>query len=318
MSKKITGFYPDIKPHISPSAFQAWHRQRSSFIKSYFKGEKIPENSAMRAGTKIHALIEGGFLPADNRFENNESEMVVQLSNGVEMLGIPDSYGKHDGTINFVDYKTGKENKWSAEMLASDLKMLATAWLVWHVTGRLDEGVVGILEWIGTEWNGEELVPIDEPHASYSYHYTKEALEKAEKSILKTTKEVNEEYKNFGKSTEEHIDRADTEDYAKLEEQKKEIEIKQDAIKERILDQMVMGSVKSFKTELGTFSVTVRKSYKYPDKLEAEHDGKKYTLEGVTKISAAMSAAKKNYELENEPDSTSKSIGFRAKAVKKK
>jgi len=311
-------FYPDIKPHISPSAFAQWHRQRSAFIRSYFKGEKTPETAAMRDGKKVHALIEGGLLDATHRFEHHEQELVIELPNQVKVLGYPDSYSTaKDGVASFVDYKTGEENHWTREELASDLKMLCTAWLVWKTTGE-PALVNGYIEWIPMEWDGKERVPVEDgEHKIFDVVYSSESLMDFEKTLIRTIDEINAEYPKFLESTDGFISPEDCAEYAQLELQKKEIEEKQKAIKERLQEQMQFGGVNTYQSDFGTFYITEKKTYEYPTTLRVDYKDMGLVLEDAEAISAAASAAKKNYELEAEPKSVTKSVGFRAKKEKK-
>lgn len=309
-------FYPDVKPHISPSALSAWHRQRSLFVRSYFKGEKSPETSAMKAGTKIHGLIEAGFHKATYIFKNPEAELSFPFrETGVLVLGKPDSYELKDDTAYFVDYKTGRENHWTREELATDLKMRTTAWLVWQATGK-PEKVYGYLEWIGTQWDGKEIVPTGETD-SVEYCYSREEMEDFENTIQKTIDEVNEAYPIFLQSDNSLVDEEDVEEYARLQEEITEREAKQAEIKERIGEQLTVGNCQSFESVFGTFYFTERKTYKYPDDLPVNlGDGKLITLKEAEDVSTAASVAKKNYEGQHDPVSTSRSIGFRAKKSK--
>lgn len=312
-------FYPEVKEYISPTAFAMWHRQRSSFVRSYFKNDKSPETAAMRAGTMIHGLVQGGLLEVLKRYDHHERELSVVLPNGVKVFGKPDSFGDTvliDKAAYFVDYKTGKENKWTKPELAADLKMLCTAWLVWNATGK-PESVTGFIEWIGTEWNGSELVPTNEDHVLIDAVYSDAKLREFEAVLLKTIDDVNEEYPRFLVSTDSFIDLGDCALYADLERQIKALEKEQKVIKDRIAEQMQFGGLPSFPSEIGTFYFTERKTYDYPDELEFQlEDGQRLTLEEGERISAALSAAKKGFELMNAPKSVSKSLGFRAKKGK--
>lgn len=312
-------FYPDIKPHISPSAFQAWHQQRSLFIRSYFKGEKTPETSAMKAGKKIHAMIEGGFIPAIHRFSAREKELVVTLPSGVNVLGIPDSHeeGVVAETVSFVDYKTGRENGWTREQLAVDLKMRVTAWLVLQANPGAQQARA-IIEWIGTEWNGAELVPVDQPHECIEYTFTKEDLFEFDTIIASTIEDINVAYEQFLESVStDFVEEADVLEYAELEAQAVEIEKKQKAIKDRIAQQLEFAGKYNYDHPLGSFYFTMRRTYEYPPELEfITESGARMTVQQGEEISLAMGSAKKNYELDHEPASISKSISFRAKKKK--
>lgn len=311
-------FFPDIKPHISPSSLAAWHNQKSLLIRSYFKGEKSPKISAMKFGKKVHALIEGGFLKVNKHYASNELELSVPIKDGVQVLGIPDSFQGFGDFAEFVDYKTGKEDNWTNEMLATDLKMKCTAWLVWVTTGHPDQ-VTGHIEYIQTKWNEttKEYEVLDKESVLSAVHiYSAQDLEAFTEIIAKTIDEVNEEYTKWLKSTSALVSEDDCQAYAELEAQKKEIEEKQKEIKERIDGQMSFGGVKSFESERGTFYVIERKTYDHPSNLTAQFGNKTFTLAESEAIDKAMSVVKKEWELTAEPKSISRSLGFRAKKTK--
>lgn len=298
-------FYPDIKPHISPSALANWYTARSMFVRSYFIGEKTPETSAMKAGKKIHALIEGGMLEVKHWFANREGELTFHIPGreNVLALGFPDSYelGGYEGqSAFFVDYKSGKENTWDAAKLAGDLKMKMTAWLVWNATGK-PEGVVGYIEYIPTQWNAltREIEPTGgESVVAGECIYTAEEMEAFTAVIIKTIEEVNVAYEEWKNSTDEFVDQNAVAEFAQLAQEVAERETLMEVLKERIGDQMSMGGKETLPTPFGSFYFTARKTYTYPDELEK-------------KISE-VSAAKKKFETENEPSKITKSLSFRA------
>lgn len=322
-------FYPDVKPHISPSALATWHNNRSSFITSYFKGIHTPETAAMKGGTKIHGLLEGGFLTATKRYGNEEKELVWDLGDtGVKVLGKPDDYGYQDPSVQdlaaFVDHKTGGDSVWTKAELAADLKMRTTAWLVWKQMGKPEKGVIGYIEWFGTKWDGEtkEVVPTNEDHAVFHYHYTVAELVAFEEIIAKTVADVNAAYDRFMSGTDTFVDEELCREYAELDAQAKALEEqhitplkeRMDAIKETLTEQLAFGGVQSHETGFGTFYFRDTKKYEYPDDLEFQtEDGALMTLAVGEQVATAMSAAKKHYELSHEPADVRRSLQFRAK-----
>ena len=310
-------FYNDIKPHISPSALDNWVNSRSQFIRSYFSGVKTPETASMKTGKQIHALIEGGMLDAKHKFQHNE-QVLEFFAEKYKVLGIPDSFStEEDGkTAVFVDYKTGKENNWDKNKLASDLKMKTTAWLVWSFYGRMLP-VVGYIEYIPTRWNeitreieltgGESIV-------AASISYPSEELEAFTAVILKIIGEINEEYPKWLESSADFVNQEDAAEYARLNAQVAELETKMDEIKERIAGQLDFGGARTAETSFGTFYFTERKTYDYPKNLPIQ--GGILTLEETDLIAAAVKAAKTKFETENEPKSISRSLAFKAKKKK--
>lgn len=312
----MSNFYPTTKPHISPSAFATWHNQRSAFIKSYFKGEKTSETTAMKAGKMLHKLIEMDMLPVEWRFNNFERTITHHIVDGVQVLGIPDSHlTSSEEIVAFVDYKTGKENTWTSEKLATDLKMLCTAWLVFKENPNAKE-VHGVIEHIETEWNGTELVPTETEHACIKHIYTRDTLIAFEDILKKTIADINIAYQEYlqNQGGEVLIDVEDCAEIARLETEIKALEAKQDELKTRVMEQMSFGGQRSFASDYGTFSITERKTYDYPNDLQAQTEsGQVVTLQFAEEVDAAMSAAKKNYVLDKEPKSISRSISFRLK-----
>lgn len=327
-------FYPNVKAYISPSALATWLNSRSSFIGSYFKGKKFEGNSATEAGTKIHGLIEGGFLKAEKVFGNGEQEIMTPFRfSGVNVLGRPDDYGFYDEKKDlavFVDYKTGKDSEWNKAELAGDIKMRATAWLVWNKLGKPEKGVIGYLEWFGTKWNDEtkELVPTNEDHAIFHCKYTADELADFEEVIEKAIKDINTTYDKLMNSDTGFIDEELIKEYAELdakvkkfkdeyENKAEEFEGRMDEIKETIGGQLEFGGLLNHETPFGTFYFKEAKKFEYPDSLEFQTEsGNVMTLAVGEEVSVAMSAAKKNYELTHTPDEIKKTVQFKAKKTK--
>jgi hypothetical protein len=307
-------FYPDIRKHCSPSALEAWIHNRSYFVRSYFEGEKSPETAAMAGGKKIHMLIEAGLIQAQNVYDLHEQEIRIPIGEGIEFMGIPDSREAKakKGEIHFVDYKTGKANSW-AEKLPSDVKMRATAWLVWKAAGEPAK-VHGHIEFIQTTWDAaaKEVVPIEDAKSeTISITYTAGELEEFGKAILKAVQEVNAFYEKWKEKTDVFINREDVARYAELKTQIAKLEKDVEEVADRVFQQMEFGGISSLPTDLGTVYITERKTYEYPLELDFKVGKKKYTIEEAAEVDAAAKAAKKNYEMIAEPKETKRSIGFR-------
>lgn len=317
-------FYPNVKEWISPSALASWYNARSLFVRSYFLKEKTPETSAMKAGKQIHALIEAGLLEVKHKYEHREKEVKIthtlrtgKLERKMCVLGIPDSFERHwtgakegEGepydVAYFVDYKTGRENTWDDVKLAGDLKMKATAWLVWCATTNEDtppaRRVVGYIEYIPTQWNAStrEIEPTGgESVVAGEITYTSEELEAFTEVLSRTITEINVAYEEWLESTDEFVNQNDVADYAQLDQEVKEREVKMALIKERLADQMGMGGKETLATPFGSFYFTSRKTWTYSEELE--------------KKIADTAAKKKKWETENQPSKVTKSLSFRAK-----
>jgi len=317
-------FYPGKKEGLSPSAIQAWIENRSSFIKSYFLEDRIQDTAAMSAGKKIHKLIEAGLMPAKKVFTVSEKEIRIELAPGRVMRGFPDSHEElteeeiadQKGTnnlIEFVDYKSGKANEWE-QKLGTDIKMKATAWLVWMKNDK-PANVRGYIEYFATQWDPEtrEIVPIEGVDSElietvYSYGELDEFTE----VILKAFKDINEFYIKWLDRTDKFISEKDLEDYISLRNKKEKIETEMGEIAERILEEMNFGGITTHKTPIGTFYITERKTFEYPEKMILDNGMDLVTTEEqVDALDKSIKKAKKNYELIAEPVTTSISMGFR-------
>lgn len=314
-------FYHEKKEHMSPSAMATWFTSKANFVKSYFEGEKGPTTKAMEGGTVIHRLIEAGLIPAKHVYAMAEPELKFPVpGSDYFFMGRPDSCDEvaKDDAARFVDYKSGKANDW-VKKLPTDLKMKATAWLVWMQTGKPSK-VFGAVEFIATTWDPEtrSVVPIEGiPTEEILITYQAEDLEAFTGVIVKTMDEVNAFYEKWGDSTSEFVSEEDVDRYIALEEKREAIVAEQDEIKERLQGQMEFGGILNHKDPRGTFYLTEKATYSYPKDLSFEvvdpatSEAEMISLEKAGMVDAAAKAAKKNYELVSEPVSTSTSIGFR-------
>lgn len=306
---------------MSPSAIAAWHSRRSNFVKRYFEEEEMVKTKAMEAGTMIHRLIEGGMMEAKCRYDETEKELRVHLTDDVDFMGYPDSHTSEakDSVAKFVDYKSGKANHWE-DKLPTDMKMRATAWLVWKETGEPDE-VVGQVEYIPTTWNpeAEEVQPIEGAESEVvSYTYTASELEGFTDVIMKSIEDVNEFYEKWQESSDQFVEESDVKEYENLRAKKDEfvedIDTKIDDVQSRIESQMKFGGITTYRGEGGTYSLRSYESYDHPDELTVHYDGEELTLKEAKKrkkgLKDAIKVAKKNYERITEPESVKESISF--------
>ena len=310
-------FYNDIKGYMSPSALSQWRHGRGQFIRTYFAQEDHIETAAMRTGTEIHALIEAGIIKAKHDFANGEQELIVDVpGTNFRFLGRPDSFEAQPTrkSAAFVDYKTGKDNGWE-DKLPTDLKMRATAWLVWMHTGRPEE-VIGHIEFFQTTWDAglKKLVPIDGKESEVvSIVYTYEELDIFTGVIKQAMEEVNEYYEKWKESTGEFVSTEDVERSVEIRNTLNELEKELEEVEDRILAQMEFGGELNHKTPYGTYFLANKKTFEYPKELRFLLDGKEeFTLEKAERVAAGVKAAKTNYELVNEPKEVKTSISFRA------
>jgi len=312
MEKKVE-FYHEVKEHISPSAMESWIRQRSSFIKSYFEGQKGPETAAMTFGTQVHALIEHGMLNAQKKYDKDEAILKHEAGDGLYMLGKPDSYNSKvvKNTVEFVDYKTGKASEWEKK-LPTDIKMKATAWLVWMETGK-PAAVKAHIEFLQTTWDEDkqQMTLLEKDTEITSITYQKADLEEFTDVIIRTMEEINTFYLKWIDRTAEFIDEKDCRELQELRAKRDEIDEQMSVLTESIESQMDFGGMMSYKLEgVGQFSIRQTKTFKIPTILPFKVGKKKYTMEDFIEIQSAAKAAEKNFKITNEPISTSTSISF--------
>ena len=316
MTINSMAFYPNIKAYISPSALATWCKGKSAFVKSYFLGEKTPETLAMKAGTRIHKLIEIGAIQPIKKFDVSEQGLSAIVTGcPAELMGRPDDRTDGKKPIEFVDYKTGQKETWDEHTLKSDIKMLATAYLVWLANGNPATDIIGHIEWIETIYDKEQrdIVPTGRPHEVYSVSYTPTDMQKFEVFLAKTMGDINEEYAKFLESTDLEIDPDLLAEYQSLETQKLIIEVRQDEIKKTVGEQMKSAGKRSLPTTIGTFSITENKSYEYPTTLKVNYGTYGLVLEDIEEINKALKAVKKIWERENEPVEITNKVSFRAK-----
>lgn len=306
-------FYPDEKEGMSPSSIAMWLGAKSSFIKYYFKGDKMFETESMRTGTQVHRLVEAGLMPVKCNYTFPEKEISVTLLPGMIFRGRPDSYGLYDDQALFVDYKTGKKSEWK-DKLPSDIKMRATAFLVWIETGKPKE-VKGFIEFIQTKQEGKKVVPIEGKETEViEITYTEKDMEDFTCVIIKEMEKVNTFYTKWSKHegggfiTDSHV-----EDFIILDQKIKELELKRDTLKETMLDLMEFGGEENHLTAYGTFYLMHKKKYDYPETLTFSVKDDMYDIGKAQDVASGLKGAKKAFELSNEPVSISTSIGFRSK-----
>lgn len=314
-------FYPEVKAHISPSAMNTWYNSPSGFVKSYFMQEKSKETAAMKGGKEIHALIEAGLLTVQHHYFFNEVELTHVFDSGVKVFGKPDSFelDSESEVAMFVDYKSGRENNWDNSKLATDIKMKLTAWLIWQHYNRTPMSVKGFIEHVPTQWNKElkEVEPTGgETIVAGEIMYTASELQDFTATVVKTIADVNEAYLVWLESSDEFVNQDDVAEYASKDEQMRKLEADMDIIKDRIADQMKMGSKKTLPTVFGSFFFKDSKKWEYPKGMRINYLDYGLTIEDTDEINAAAKAATKKFELENEPVEVVQKLQFRASTKK--
>ena len=192
--------------------------------------------------------------------------------------------------------------------------MRSTALLVWDKVGRPDK-VKAYIEYIETTWDPEqrEVIPVDGKETDVvEITYTKEDMETIWKVIEREMKNVNEYYEKW-KNGEDYVDMDDVNRYVELENAINKLKKEQDEIKANIMNQMSFGGIDSKKTDFGTFSISRRETFNYPENLTFKVGEENYSLGKFSEIEAAMEAAKTNFKLVNDPASVAPSIRFTPK-----
>jgi hypothetical protein len=320
-------FFPNIKPHLSPSAFACWHASRSSYIKSYFENGEKYDSYAMKAGKQIHALIEAGLLKVIHNYAIREKQLTVPIGNDILALGTPDSYEVfevkneteqiYENYVRFVDYKSGKENGWEDAVLYGDQKMRFTSWLVWKHTDR-PKKIYGSIEYIPTQWNAKthEIEPTGEDSSIVAeFVYTYNEMVAFSETMMKAVKDINAEYDKWLESAD-FVDRENVREYVELYEQNEKIEARMEELKELIGGQLDIGGKLTFVDEAGSFYFNTKKKFEYPTGLRVNYKDYGITIEDAEEIAKFASSAKKNFEVANDPISVSKTLAFRPKKKK--
>jgi len=309
-------FYPDIKPGLSPSGISQWLQSRAQFARTYFQGERAPETSAMRAGTMVHRLIEAGAIKPQHLYPVLEEELSFEIIDGILFRGRPDSFEKKAkaGTVRFVDYKTGRASEWEKK-LPTDIKMRATAWLVWMNAGK-PEKVLGSIEFFQMTWDpdAKEVVPIeDKPSEIYEIAYAASEMELFTEVILKAIKDVNAFYEKWQASEgADFVNEADLQHYLTLRAKRDALDAEIDEVADRLKTQMEFGGRSLHKTPYGSLYLIEKRAYDYPPELRINYRDMGLVLEDAQEIAKAVKVAQQNYSLLAEPRETSVSLGFRA------
>jgi hypothetical protein len=188
-----------------------------------------------------------------------------------------------------------------------------TAWLVWKAT-VLPAALIGHIEFLQTTWNEEkqslELISQETEITSLTYH--KADLEAFTSVAIKIMNEVNTFYETWKDRTTDYVDQEDVKRLAELTMKADDIDKEIKDLKASITSQMEFGGLTTYKGELGTISISTKKTYSIPEDLPFQVGKKKYTLVDFTAIEMASKAAIKNYQLISEPISTTTSTSFRA------
>jgi len=245
-------FYHDVKPHISPSAYQLWRTRKSEFVARYFEGKKTFVTRQMEAGKNIHSLIEGGFISLPT-CEKKEKTIIKKIGK-YTLLAIPDAH--KNGA--FYEYKTGKSNKWNEEVVHSDHKVRATALAV-QGKGPVECS----LFWVETQDNEGEIVAtghVEEIRVTFSTQDLKETKE----DVLAAIEEVNIAYDAGCPFAEEEVA-----EYERLLREKQEIEDKLHGMHEEFEARMEFMGTERVSLPFGTFFFTERKKYEYPEAIQA-------------------------------------------------
>jgi hypothetical protein len=220
--------------------------------------------------------------------------------------------------VRFVDYKSGKANDWAAK-IPNDLKMRATAWLVWRSAGKPSE-VHGFVEYIETTWDDEakEIVPVaDKETEVIPIVYTDAEMESFTTVIYKAMTDVNAYYKKWLESSGEFVKDSDVAEYIEYKTKYDSIEEKMSEVLERIQLQMEFGGEDNHKVDGRSFYLKRTEKWEYPEDLKVRFEEEDWMLRDTVLMANAVSSAKKNYELVNDPVEVKAKVQFRAKSVKK-
>lgn len=193
------------KPYLSWSAISLWNRDKDLFRRRYYENEKSPDNVFTLFGRETHTMLETqenlAHIP---RHEIAELEIKTEIE-GVPILGYIDNFSPK--TKAFLDYKTAK-NPWTeVEVQKLDQmpfysllikekfgKVKAKCQLIWLETRFKEvEEKVGSQIMVG-EGNELELTGVFKVFNRTIEEWERERIKKW---IVKSAKEISEDYQNY-------------------------------------------------------------------------------------------------------------------------
>lgn len=280
--------------HLSASQLALWVNDMGKYYKRYFKGEKSPESPSTLLGSRVAALLEGvhenGEFPEDvteteikvyqelDFLGVPERRMVQDLAPGITLMGIFDT--SDEELTRVVDYKTG-HRPWDLDRLRNSIQMKTYALLAKELTGRIPE--VGI-NWMETQQvPGTGIIEFTGRVKKIYHQFTESDLLEFKDWVIDTAHDIARHWAAFQGNLEEFnpdILEAYTVAAAILRQAK---DMEQEARRAFVKHLQDVG-IKRHEMQDGTFYVTRRKSWEYPEHVEkiAAH------------LKAAQSEAKEN------------------------
>jgi len=193
------------KPHLSWSSMNCWNSSPKRFRKEYFECGKKLDTEYLRFGKGIAELIESGkykkLLPDLEVYEISEYEIRTEVF-GVPMLGYLDDYDPVNNV--FREKKTGKI-PWTQAKVIKHGQLVLYAALLKHSMGKIPKYCH--LDWIETKegsievddfWReNEKIIQVTGKIKSFYREFDEREIEKMEKLIVKSAKEISEAYQLF-------------------------------------------------------------------------------------------------------------------------
>ena len=193
------------KPHLSWSQLSCWISNPVRYRREYFEAGRKLDTKYLRFGKGIAGMIEEGthteVLPDLVVYDSPEYEIKTDVL-GVPILSYIDSYNSIDNV--FREYKTGKIPWTKAKVIKhGQLKFYAVA--LKHSVGQAPEYCD--LDWIETKdckvevddfWRqNEKKIKLTGKIKSFRHEFSENEIEKMEKLIVKSAKEISKAYQEF-------------------------------------------------------------------------------------------------------------------------
>lgn len=206
--------YGQNKKYLSYSAIEQWYQNKEAYRKRYYGEKKTFDTAYTLFGKEVHSAIESSpLLEHIPKLKGKEVEIKVKFR-GVTLRGFIDTFDKK--TKRFFEYKTGivkpdGESRWTIDRVNKHKQLPFYALLIREKFGDYNPDT--LLVHLETEWKreirkqgsvelsiSEELILTGRAEI-FKRHITKEDIEEIEEWIIKASKEINDDYKTFRKTS---------------------------------------------------------------------------------------------------------------------
>lgn len=195
-----------VKHTLSWSGYNMWVKNKDSYRKRYYRGEKVFENPETIFGKKVANMLE-----LSDHIKGSETRIEIKLKNGLGLISYLDEFDEETFTIG--EYKTGHETKdgkapWNQVLVEKHKQLDFYSMMVKKKYGKVNNKVK--LTWLETrfktktvEFDGHtlstksrelELTGRREVFTRTIYQWQRD---KIEKDIIRVAYEIHEDFKKF-------------------------------------------------------------------------------------------------------------------------